>query len=62
MRAPLPPTPSSPSHHSPDRVTLSLYGQLAAYGAALTSVEMCLYELLGDCRDPAFREILALVR
>nr|WP_269745102.1 hypothetical protein [Aeromonas tecta] len=43
-------------------MTLSLYGQLAAYGAALTSVEMCLYELLGDCRDPAFREILALVR
>ncbi|WP_349922482.1 hydrolase [Aeromonas veronii] len=37
-------------------------GQLAARGAALTSVEMCLYELLGDCRDPAFREILALVR
>ncbi|MGY3942949.1 isochorismatase family protein [Aeromonas tecta] len=37
-------------------------GQLAARGAALTSVEMCLYELLGNCRDPAFREILALVR
>lgn len=37
-------------------------GQLAARGAALTSVEMCLYELMGDCRDPAFREILALVR
>jgi nicotinamidase-related amidase len=37
-------------------------GQLAACGASLTSVEMCLYELLGDCRDPAFREILALVR
>lgn len=37
-------------------------GQLAARGAALTSVEMCLYELLGDCRHPAFREILALVK
>ena len=37
-------------------------GQLATRGAALTSVEMCLYELLGDCRHPAFREILALVK
>lgn len=36
--------------------------QLAARGAALTSVEMCLYELMGDCRHSAFREILALVR
>lgn len=36
--------------------------QLAARGAALTSVEMCLYELLGHCREPAFRQILALVR
>ena len=37
-------------------------GQLAARGAALTSVEMCLFDLMGDCRHPAFREILALVR
>ncbi|MGY6036506.1 hydrolase [Aeromonas sp. AE23HZ002T15] len=37
-------------------------GQLAARGASLTSVEMCLYELVGDCRHPAFREILALVK
>ena len=37
-------------------------GQLAARGARLTSVEMCLYELMGDCRHPAFRPILALVR
>ncbi|MGY4106368.1 isochorismatase family protein [Aeromonas encheleia] len=36
--------------------------QLAALGARLSSVEMCLYELLGDCRHPAFRQILALVR
>ncbi|MGL6052952.1 MAG: hydrolase, partial [Aeromonas salmonicida] len=26
------------------------------------SVEMCLYELLGDCRHPAFRPILALIK
>ena len=37
-------------------------GQLAARGASLTSVEMCLYELMGDCRHPAFRQILALVK
>lgn len=36
--------------------------KLAARGAELGSVEMCLYELLGDCRDPAFRQILSLVR
>ena len=36
--------------------------QLVARGARLTSVEMCLYELLGDCRHPAFRQILALVK
>ncbi len=36
--------------------------QLAARGARLTSVEMCLYELLGDCRHPAFRPILALIK
>ncbi|MEZ6932109.1 hydrolase [Aeromonas sp. S16(2024)] len=37
-------------------------GQLAARGASLTSVEMCLYELMGDCRHPAFREVLSLVK
>lgn len=36
--------------------------KLAAHGAELTSVEMCLYELLGDCRHPAFRSILALIK
>ena len=36
--------------------------KLAAHGAELTSVEMCLYELMGDCRHPAFRQILALVK
>ncbi len=37
-------------------------GQLAARGAALTSVEMCLYALMRDCRHPAFRQILSLVK
>ena len=36
--------------------------QLAARGASLTSVEMCLFDLMGDCRHPAFRQILALVK
>ncbi|MDM5127825.1 hydrolase [Aeromonas salmonicida] len=36
--------------------------QLATRGARLTSVEMCLYELLGDCRHPAFRPLLALIK
>ncbi|KAL8218962.1 UNVERIFIED_CONTAM: hypothetical protein K2H54_000388 [Gekko kuhli] len=36
--------------------------KLAAHGAELTSVEMSLYELLGDCRHPAFRSILALIK
>lgn len=36
--------------------------RLAALGAGITSVEMCLYELVGDCRAEAFREILALVK
>lgn len=37
-------------------------GKLATRGAELTSVEMCLYELLGDCRHPAFRQVLGLVK
>jgi len=36
--------------------------QLATRGARRTSVEMCLYELMGDCRHPAFRPILALIK
>lgn len=31
-------------------------------GASLTSVEMCLYELLGDARHKAFKKILALIK
>jgi len=32
------------------------------HGAALTSLEMCLYELVRDCRSPEFKPILQLVR
>ncbi len=31
-------------------------------GVGLTGVEMCLYELVKDCRAPEFREILALIK
>lgn len=31
-------------------------------GAKLTSVEMCLYELLEDCRSPHFKAILSLIK
>lgn len=31
-------------------------------GAVLTSLEMCLYELVKDCRSPEFKSILQLVR
>ncbi len=33
-----------------------------ASGAAITSLEMCLYELVKDCRTPEFKKILGLVR
>jgi nicotinamidase-related amidase len=31
-------------------------------GARLTSVEMCLFELVGSCRVPEFREILNVIK
>lgn len=36
--------------------------KLAAKGVGITSVEMCLYELVGDCRAPAFKSILKLIK
>lgn len=33
-----------------------------ASGAEVTSLEMCLYELVKDCRAPEFKQILTLVR
>jgi nicotinamidase-related amidase len=32
------------------------------HGIQVTSVEMCLYELIRDCREPEFKSILDLVR
>ncbi|STQ75492.1 isochorismatase family protein [Grimontia hollisae] len=31
-------------------------------GVTITGLEMCLYELVQDCRNPAFKQILSLVR
>ncbi|WP_417762140.1 isochorismatase family protein [Shewanella sp.] len=36
--------------------------KLATAGVELTSVEMCLYELVKDCRAPEFKEILNLIK
>lgn len=36
--------------------------KLQAKGAGITSVEMCLYELVKDCRADEFRRILSIVK
>lgn len=36
--------------------------KLTSKGVGMTSVEMCLYELVGDCRAIEFREILRLIK
>ncbi|QJR80285.1 hydrolase [Alteromonas pelagimontana] len=36
--------------------------KMARSGIAITSFEMCLYELIKDCRDDVFKSILSLVK
>ncbi|WP_423839645.1 isochorismatase family protein [Vibrio mytili] len=36
--------------------------KLTAHGVTLTGVEMCLYEMLEDCRTPEFKDVLALIK
>ncbi|WP_182039126.1 hydrolase [Vibrio alginolyticus] len=36
--------------------------KLTANGVVLTGLEMCLYEMVEDCRVPEFKEILALIK
>ena len=36
--------------------------RLQSIGVEITGVEMCLYELVKDCRAPVFKKILGLVR
>lgn len=37
-------------------------GRCARHGMEVVTTEMVLFEWLGDCRHPAFRDVLALVR
>ncbi|HHX8583909.1 isochorismatase family protein [Vibrio diabolicus] len=36
--------------------------KLTANGVVLTGLEMCLYEMVEDCRAPEFKDILALIK
>jgi nicotinamidase-related amidase len=36
--------------------------RMAASGVGLTSTEMALFELMGDCEHPAFRDIQAIIK
>ncbi|PFG45800.1 nicotinamidase-related amidase [Vibrio sp. ES.051] len=36
--------------------------KLTAHGVVLTGLEMCLYEMVEDCRAPEFKEILTLIK
>ncbi|HHG3231139.1 TPA: hydrolase [Vibrio parahaemolyticus] len=36
--------------------------KLTANGVVLTGLEMCMYEMVEDCRAPEFKEILALIK
>ena len=36
--------------------------KLASQGAQLTGLEMCLYELVKDCRKPEFKAVLSLIK
>ena len=36
--------------------------KMAAHGVGLTSTEMALFELMGDCEHPAFRQVQAIIR
>lgn len=49
------------SSRNPANTTLALK-KLVAKGAGLTCIEMCLYELLGDCTAGSFKDILRLIR
>jgi len=44
-----------------DNINLAV-NKLASNGITLTGLEMCLFELVKDCRKPEFKEILTLVK
>ncbi|MHA7229619.1 hydrolase [Vibrio campbellii] len=49
------------SSRMPANKALAL-AKLTANGVGLTGVEMCLYEMVEDCRAPEFKEILGLIK
>ena len=49
------------SSRTPANKALAL-AKLTANGVGLTGVEMCLYEMVEDCRAPEFKEILGLIK
>lgn len=49
------------SSRQAEQISLALNKMVRA-GAELTSVEMCLFELLQDCRCPEFRDVLKLIK
>ena len=44
-----------------DNKTLAI-NKLVNHGVELTGLEMCLFELVKDCRTPVFKEILVLIK
>ncbi|MCH2055546.1 MAG: isochorismatase family protein [Thalassotalea sp.] len=49
------------SSRNGEHVKLAL-SRLASNGIEITNLEMCLYELLKDCRHESFKEVLTLIR
>ncbi|WP_070964469.1 hydrolase [Vibrio sonorensis] len=49
------------SSRDPENITLAI-DKLQNQNIAITSLEMCLYELVKDCRHPKFKTILNLIR
>ena len=49
------------SSRDPANKALALQ-KLIHSGVSITGLEMCLYELVKDCRDNAFRQILSLIK
>lgn len=49
------------SSRNADHIQLAI-SRLAKDGVEITNLEMCLYELLKDCRHESFKEVLNLIR
>lgn len=49
------------SSRTPENRQLGI-SKLHSHGVELTGLEMCLYELVKDCRKPEFKDILSLIK